>query len=124
MVKCLCVFHQIPLVGCAKVRRLLALRVLNDFSPFLPTEQPVNGQESSQYVTSAQSSQTPPRVTFSADNLPACRADRPDLFKARQCNALDCFCVNVTTGEFLPATRTISEELADCSTVLLTSFGH
>ncbi|VDL14142.1 unnamed protein product [Hymenolepis diminuta] len=65
---------------------------------------------------SAQSSQTPPRVTFSADNLPACRADRPDLFKARQCNALDCFCVNVTTGEFLPATRTISEELADCST--------
>ncbi|VUZ56740.1 unnamed protein product, partial [Hymenolepis diminuta] len=114
--------NKLEQIGCAKVRRLLALRVLNDFSPFLPTEQHVNSQVSSQYVMSAQSSQTPPRVTFSADNLPACRADRPDLFKARQCNALDCFCVNVTTGEFLPATRTISEELADCSTAVLRIF--
>nr|CDS33341.2 syndecan [Hymenolepis microstoma] len=105
--------NELEQIGCAKVRRLLALRVLNDFSPFLPNNQPVDGQGSSQ------SSTTPPRVTFSADNLPACRTDRPDLFKARQCNALDCFCVNVTTGEFLPGTRTISEELADCSTAVL-----
>ncbi|KAM7537292.1 hypothetical protein Aperf_G00000072660 [Anoplocephala perfoliata] len=111
--------NKLEQIGCAKVRRLLALRMPHDFSTYLPNEPVFDSRVRSEYVTSSQTSPTSTRVTFSADNLPSCRPDRPDLFKARQCNDLDCFCVNVTTGEFLDGTRLNSEDLVDCSTAVL-----
>ncbi|CDS41987.1 syndecan [Echinococcus multilocularis] len=105
-------------VGCAKVRRLLALRV-----PVFDGKEAVMGPDFSAGSLISHPSPLPPlsksRIAFSAESLPACRSDRPDLYMARQCNALDCFCVNVTTGVFLPGTRASSEDLVDCSTAIL-----
>ncbi len=90
------------LVGCAKTRRLLALTARQSF-PSLP---PAHSLTAAQREVPA----------FSPNNLPSCRDDRPDLFTARQCNARDCFCVNVTTGVFFPGTRTSSADLGNCGT--------
>ncbi|KAL5971890.1 Syndecan [Taenia solium] len=118
-------------IGCAKLRRLLALRVRQDFPSLLSHAPVFDGKEvviGSDFSAGTLIPHPPPplpsslsasRMAFSAESLPACRSDRPDLYTARQCNALDCFCVNVTTGAFLPGTRTSSEDLVDCSTAIL-----
>ncbi|VDM23013.1 unnamed protein product [Hydatigera taeniaeformis] len=114
----------------------MALRVRQDFPSLLPHASLFDGKEvaigsefsAGTFVPHSPPPSPPPlplpsppslstsRIAFTAESLPACRMDRPDLYEARQCNALDCFCVNVTTGVFLPGTRTSIEDLVDCST--------
>uniref|UniRef100_A0A5K3FLD6 Activin_recp domain-containing protein n=1 Tax=Mesocestoides corti TaxID=53468 RepID=A0A5K3FLD6_MESCO len=82
-------------IGCAKTRRLLTLKSRQDFLSLPPQASDFVGREEN---THADNRPLPTRLAFSVDNLPTCREDRPDLYMARQCSALDCFCVNVTTG--------------------------
>lgn len=101
-------------VGCAKARRLLALKARASF-PSIPQI----GHDHEAAVRAATDISVNARLrppTFTPQNLPLCRQDRPDLYSARQCNGRDCFCVNVTTGLVFPATRTDREDLGDCGT--------
>ena len=111
-------------VGCAKALRLMALKAMQDF-PAFPHKSLIEEKEFPTKIDYLPGLSRPPmpspspsisQIAFSSNNLPKCRTDRPDLYAARQCNALDCFCVNVTTGDFLPGTRTNREDLVDCST--------